>query len=501
MTADPIQTGVQRRGEVHFRSFHKDYVDAHLPLARRMIEFRQDFFAHLAFDGGPMSPYLEIGAELCLNGMILENRIGATGVAADLSRDALAVADAYRERLGMGRLPLRVCCDAYRLPFRGDVFPLVLGWGTFHHFPDPTPIFREARRVLHPDGRFVFGEEPVRRRLSLNLYNTRTPPDFTRVEALLMRLGLLPYLAVLGGRMEIERGILEGTFREADLRRHLSVFDEVALTFNPQLTGGIPSAGRLVRGLLGKIVPADRAARIATRWFGGAVAGRCRKHERGLRAGEGVAVTAEGGWRIAGRGIVLAKRAPVHDRVGIVLTGENAAVAIDGVPVPEAACVGSGNRIMIGAGIVGEASRDVLSIEIRSAPGVGLETVFFESSTHPGSYYAHRPIPDPPAAFDPERMLGCPDCVTVGASCVAEKCNRPCAAAAAGEVDFAGGRARIAPGKGLAALTACPFKCIDRSPLVRAGDEYRCMNCGRRYPIQDGVLTLLPAVVETELYG
>ena len=171
-----IQTATQRKGEVHFRSFHKDYVDAHLPLARRLVDFRQDVFAHLAFAGARLSPYLEIGAELCLNGMILENRIGARGVAADLSRDALEAADLYRERLAMERLPARICCDAYRLPFRNDSFPLVFGWGTFHHFPDPTPVLWEARRVLHPDGLFLFDEEPIRRRLGFHLYNTKTPP-------------------------------------------------------------------------------------------------------------------------------------------------------------------------------------------------------------------------------------------------------------------------------------------------------------------------------------
>ena len=316
-----------------------------------------------------------------------------------------------------------------------------------------------------------------------------------------MKLGLLPYLADLGGRMEVERGILEGTFAVRDLRRHAAVFDEVELRFRPQLTGGVPSAGRALRGLLGALFPAARADRIATTWFGGAVAGKCRKHERGIQAGAGIVEGPDGAWRVAGRAVVLAKRSPVHDAVGVVLSGGAATVLLDGIP--QAACAGPENRLIIVGTIPPEtAFRDIVSVEIRTdAPGVRVEKVIFESSTHPGSYFEHRPIPAPPAAFDPERMLGCPDCVTVGAACVADRCNRPCAAAAPGEVTFAGGRAAIEPGKGLAALTACPFKCIDRSPLARVGDEYRCENCGRRYPVAGDVLTLLPGAVEKELYG
>lgn len=502
------QTKQQRRGEVHFRSFHADYVKQHLPFVKRLISFRKNRFSHLAFEGFPLTPYLEIGAELCINGMILENFIGQQGVAADLSRDALATAQTYSDKLELTKLPFRVCSDAYRLPLRNDSINFVFGWGTFHHFPDPTPIFKEARRVMHPDGVFFFDEEPIRRRLSLNLYNTYTPQELKGVQKILYRTGLLPYLAVLGGRAEIERGILEGTFGIAQLRQQLSVFNEVKLNYNPLLTGGVASEGAFFRWLFQKLFSRDRAADRATRWFGGAVSGICRKHERGLNLQAGFTFSEDSKWLLDRQTILLVKKAPQHDRLTVVLKGqgdEDCSLFIDQAPCsPKIDQQDDGNCWLTCDLSPEQKDREVLTVKIEGASGqeVYLDRIALDSSTQPGSFYQHLPIDPQADRVQPEKILGCPNCLTVSSHCVADLCNRPCADAVdSGAIQFENGRAAIKPGTSFEAIYACPFKCIDRSALQLIDEEYRCIVCGKRYPIHEGVVTLLPAEAEADLYG
>lgn len=120
--------------------------------------------------GIPLSPYVEIGAERGQRSLVMENDLGAAGAAVDLSFDMLRSCGHYGEVFGKNRAPLRVCCDAYALPFQSGSVPFAFCYQTLHHFPDPTPIVQEIHRVLAPGGWFHFDEEPFKRVLRLVLY-------------------------------------------------------------------------------------------------------------------------------------------------------------------------------------------------------------------------------------------------------------------------------------------------------------------------------------------
>src|SRR5260221_6519816 len=87
--------------------------------------------------------------------------------------DIMGEWELYRAELGLERLPVRVCCDAYHLPFRSGSLPFVFCYETLHHFPEPGPIVAEAHRVLAPGGTFLFDEEPYRKVLHANLFKGR----------------------------------------------------------------------------------------------------------------------------------------------------------------------------------------------------------------------------------------------------------------------------------------------------------------------------------------
>ncbi len=51
-----------------------------------------------------------------------------------------------------------VAADAGRLPLAATTIDAVVGLDVLHHLPDPAAFFREAARVLRPDGRIVLVE-------------------------------------------------------------------------------------------------------------------------------------------------------------------------------------------------------------------------------------------------------------------------------------------------------------------------------------------------------
>jgi len=515
---DQSQSLDQKKGEIHFRSFHPQYMEDFIPLAQRILSFRQDHFSHLAFDGFRLSSYLEIGAELCLNGFILENRFGCRGFAADISPESLGLAREYGQRLNMERIPFRVCCDAHNLPFVNGVFPFVFAWGTLHHFPDPVPVLREARRVLHPDGLFYFDEEPIRRRLGVPLFRTDVPPLLTRAQKLLLKIGLLPYIATLGGKREVASGVHEGTFGIGELRSDLSVFNQCELTFNPQLTGGIPSTGKAVRAFAEFLWGKADAPGVLTRWFGGAASGKCFKHERIMEPLEGFVLGREGDRHLLPESRMLVKKAPVHDRIGAVIRSSDAdrlassvGLVVDGIPVQELTCKVDGVNIIVTGSIPEPSrSRDVLSVEIglegAGEAGAIFEKVFLQAAGDRGVYFEDRTpaVPSEPADFVPEHYLGCPNCVVVRDGCVGDLCNRVCEQVCpegAIAVDPSG-RARIDRSKCtvcLQCLYACPFHQVDRQPLVRREWGWLCENCGREYALRNGVLRLFSEGDEKDL--
>jgi SAM-dependent methyltransferase/uncharacterized protein YbaR (Trm112 family) len=120
-----------------------------------------------------MTPYLELGAERGQRALVMENDFSFNGSAVDISYDMLLTCSHYAQRFNKSKVPLRICCDAYNLPFLSNSLPFVFCYETLHHFPAPAPIVKEISRVLMPGGYFFFAEEPCRGFLQLKLFKNK----------------------------------------------------------------------------------------------------------------------------------------------------------------------------------------------------------------------------------------------------------------------------------------------------------------------------------------
>jgi len=163
---------------------------------------------HLDFIG-PMSPFLEIGANAGHTSYMLVNEFGAEGFALDISADALRWGTALQDHWMLPRAPVRIAGDALRLPFRDASLRMVAAFQMLSQFMDIEAVVLEVKRVLAPGGVFLFAEEPLRRLLSLRLYRC---PYYDRMKPWERRLyewGLLGYLVrdVIGAEQEESFGI------------------------------------------------------------------------------------------------------------------------------------------------------------------------------------------------------------------------------------------------------------------------------------------------------
>lgn len=130
--------------------------------------------SYLKNKGIVVSPYLEIGAARGHRSLVMENELGCEGAASDISFYSLKSCGHYQELFHQQRMPLRICCDANKLPFLTDSVPFIFCYETLHHFPDPEPILKQIYRVLAPGGCLFFDEEPVLRKMHLPLYHTQS---------------------------------------------------------------------------------------------------------------------------------------------------------------------------------------------------------------------------------------------------------------------------------------------------------------------------------------
>lgn len=168
-----------------------------------------------------LTPYLEIGAGVGQGGMLLENNYGVSGFVTDISYETLVLAPKYKKELRFRKMPVRIACDLYNLPFQTGSIPFIFTFQTLHHLPDPLPAFLEFKRVLSPKGYFYFDEEPVAQVFNLNLW--RRDRNLRWFEKVLKLFVVLHFISRIG-RSEIEHNILEETFTLKIWEKALSVF-------------------------------------------------------------------------------------------------------------------------------------------------------------------------------------------------------------------------------------------------------------------------------------
>lgn len=199
-----------KRAQVEFHSFASlGDTEVALSVYSRENERRGWLIASYRDFIGPMTPFLEIGANAGHTSYMLANQFASDGFALDLSADALRHGRALQEYWDVPRAPVRVAGDAVHLPFQDGSLAMVMACQMLSQFMDIEQVFLEVKRVLAPGGTFIFTEEPIRRRLSLRLYRCPYHSQMKPWEKFLFRQGLLGYLVkdVIGARQEDSFGI------------------------------------------------------------------------------------------------------------------------------------------------------------------------------------------------------------------------------------------------------------------------------------------------------
>jgi ubiquinone/menaquinone biosynthesis C-methylase UbiE len=231
---------------------------------------------HLKFIG-PMSPFLEIGANVGHSSYMLANEFGAEGFALDISSDALRYGIALMDKWQLSRAPVRVAGDAAHLPFQDGSLRFVVAFQMLSQFMNIESVFLEVKRVLAPGGVFLFAEEPLRRLLSLRLYRSPYFHLMKNWEKKFYEWGLLGYLVrdVIGAEQEESFGIRQNhTMYLSDWHRLIGkhfVAHEYEI-FVPERGWG----ERVVKKLAIDLDPYHSEWRAA-RLLGGTLAAVCRK--------------------------------------------------------------------------------------------------------------------------------------------------------------------------------------------------------------------------------
>ena len=102
---------------------------------------------HLDFIG-PLTPFLEIGANAGHSSYMLVNEFGADGFASDISGDSLRHGIALMDKWGLRKAPVRITADALHLPFADNSLRCVMAFQMLSQFMNIESIFIEVKRVL-----------------------------------------------------------------------------------------------------------------------------------------------------------------------------------------------------------------------------------------------------------------------------------------------------------------------------------------------------------------
>lgn len=232
--------------------------------------------SHLDFIG-PMTPFLEIGANAGHTSYLLCNEYHASGYALDISADALRHGVSLQEAWNLKQAPIRIAGDGAHLPFRDGSIRFAMTHQTLSQFQNLDAIFTEITRVLAPGGVFLFSEEPMRRMLSLRVYRAPYEREMKAWERKLHQWGLLGYLVrdVIGAHQEESFGIRQNhrqTLNDWDalVRRHFAAHEYNL--FVPERGWG----ERWVKRLAVRLDPYGSVWRAA-KLLGGTIAAVCRK--------------------------------------------------------------------------------------------------------------------------------------------------------------------------------------------------------------------------------
>ena len=231
---------------------------------------------HLKFVG-PLSPFLEIGANAGHTSYMLCNEFGAAGFALDISADSLRHGRVLMDAWNLERAPIRVAGDAVNLPFADGSLRMVATFQTLSQFLDIEKVFAEVHRVLQPGGIFFFAEEPLLRTLSLRLYRCPYYETMKPWEKKLHDWGLLGYFVkdVIGAHQEESFGIRQNHtmgLREWDalVKKYFVAHEYDAF---------VPERGWGERWMkqFAKKIDRHHSDWLAARLLGGTLAAVCRK--------------------------------------------------------------------------------------------------------------------------------------------------------------------------------------------------------------------------------
>src|SRR5712671_1158265 len=141
-SANDAQTFSVKRAEVEFHNFASlgEPDRAAEVYAQENIRRGAVIRNHLKFIG-PMSPFLEIGANAGHTSYLLANDFGADGFALDISSDALRYGVTLMDRWRLTRAPVRLAGDATNLPFRDGSLRLVLAFQMLSQFMKMDKVF------------------------------------------------------------------------------------------------------------------------------------------------------------------------------------------------------------------------------------------------------------------------------------------------------------------------------------------------------------------------